>query len=165
VQADFDLWVTHPFSFLYQPANFSAKRAATQTLPGGSFALLQYDTVLEDPYSGWSSVSTGSQPAYSWLCPAGAGGWYEASLTLQCASQGSGTTNQLLAAVALNGSLWQYGSDDWAVASAPSGCSGPVQVPMLPGDYVQAWVFVTTAVSTSTTAGELPSVELTWVSS
>ncbi len=165
VQADFDLWVTDSFSFLSQPANLRVQRAAAQSLGGGFFNVIDFDTVLEDPYGGWSAVATGSQPAWSWLCPAGCGGWYEATLTAQAASQGSGTTNQLVATIALNGALWQYGSDDWAVASAPSGSNGPVAVPMLPGDYVQMWVFSTQSVSTPTTAGELPSFELCWVSS
>jgi hypothetical protein len=165
VQADFDLWVTDSFSFLSQPANFRAQRAAAQSLSGGLFTLLQLDTVLEDPYSGWSATTTGSQPAYSWLCPTGCGGWYEASIGAFTASQGSGTTNQVLGALALNGSLWQYGSNDWAVASAPSGSSGDVMVPLLPGDYVQMWMFSTAAVNTPTTAGQLPSMELCWVSS
>lgn len=164
VQADLDLWVTDSFSFLSQPANFRAQRAAAQSLTGGGYSLLQLDTVLEDPYSGWSATATATQPAWSWLCPAGCGGWYEATLSAFTASQGSGTANVVLAALALNGILWQYGADDWAVASAPSGSSGPVQVPLLPGDYVQAWVFATASVSTPTTAGELPAMELAWVS-
>lgn len=165
VQADMDLWVTNSFSFLSQPANLRASRAAAQPLTGGSFNVVQFDTIAEDPYSGWSATTTANQPAWSWLCPAGCGGWYEASLSAQAASQGSGTTNQLVAAIALNGTVYQYGSDDWAPASAPGGSSGPVQVPMLPGDYLQMWVLTTASVSTPTTAGELPAFELTWVSS
>jgi len=165
VQADMDLWVTNSFSFLSKPANFRAQLAAGQALTGGAFNLMHLDTVLEDPYGGWSATATGSQPAWSWLCPAGCGGWYEATVSAQAASQGAGTTNQLLGALALNGALWQYASDDWAASSAPSGSSGAVQVPLLPGDYVQVWMFVTASVSTPTTAGQLPAVELTWVSS
>lgn len=164
VQADMDLWVTNSFSFLAKRPNFRVQRAAAQSLAGGSFTLIQPDTVIEDPYSGWSAVTTGSQPAFSWLCPPSCGGWYEASMSGQAASQGSGTTNQVMAGLALNGSLWQYGSDDWAPASAPGGSSGALQVPLLPGDYVQMWMFATVAVSTPTTAGELPSFELCWVS-
>jgi hypothetical protein len=165
VQADLDLWITDSFSFLSQPANFRAQLQGVQSLAGGAFNVLHYDTVLEDPYTGWSAVATGSQPAYSWLCPAGCAGWYEASVTVQTASQGAGTANQLLGAIALNGTLWQYASDDWAAASAPSGSSGPAQVPMLPGDYLQVWAFTTQNVSTPATAGQYPALELTWVSS
>lgn len=165
VQADFTAWVTNPFSFLSQPANFRAQQQAAQALTGGAFSLLHLDTVLEDPYSGWSAVATGSQPAWSWLCPAGCGGWYEAAVSAQTASQGAGTTNQLVSALALNGTLWQYGSDDWAPASAAAGSSGSAPVPMLPGDYVQMWVFSTASVSTPAAAGQYPALELTWISS
>lgn len=166
VQADMDLWVTNSFSFLSKAPVFRAQLSTAQALTGGAFNVQHFDTVaLEDPYGGWSAAGSGSQPAMSWLCPAGCGGWYEATLTAQCASQGSGTANQIVAAIALNGALWGYASDDWAVASAPAGSNGPVQVPMLPGDYVQMWVFVTQSVSTPTTAGELPAIELAWVSS
>lgn len=165
VQADMDLWVTNSFSFLSQPAGFRAQLAGGQSLTGGALNIVHFDAVLEDPYSGWSPVATGSQGAWSWQCPPGCGGWYEVTLAAFTASQGSGTSNQIAAALILNGSLWQYGSDDWAVASAPSGSSGTVQVPLLPGDYVQAAILPTASVSTGTTAGELPSMELTWVSS
>lgn len=165
VQADLDLWVTSSFSFLAQMPVFRAQHQAAQALTGGAFNLQHMDTVLEDPYGGWSAVLTASQPAWSWLCPAGCGGTYEASLTAQAASQGAGTTNQLVTSLWLNGANWMYGSDDWAVASAPSGSSGPVQVPLVPGDYVQFLVFPTQSVSTPTTAGELPAMELTWISS
>lgn len=164
-QADMDLWVTDSFGFLAQAPVFRGQLAAAQALTGGSFNVQHLDTIAEDPYGGWSATATGSQPAMSWQCPAGAGGWYEATLTAQCASQGAGTANQLVATLALNGALWMYGADDWAVASAPSGSNGPVQVPMLPGDYVQMWVFTSASVSTPTTAGELPAMELAWVSS
>ena len=165
VQADFDLWVTNSFSFLSQRASARLQLAGGQALTGGALNIVHFDTVLEDPYGGWSATATGSQAAWSWLCPAGCSGWYEITLGAFAASQGSGTANQLVAALILNGTLWQYGSDDWAVASAPSGSSGAVQVPLLAGDYVQAAVMPTASVSTGTTAGELPSMELCWVSS
>ena len=165
VQADIDLWVTNSFSFLAQMPVFRGQRAATQSLSGGSFSTLQLDTVLEDPYGGWSATATGSQPAFSWLCPAGCAGYYEATLTAQALSQGAGTANQLVALLALNGAAWMYGSDDWAPAGAPGGSNGPVQVPLLPGDYVQMWVFASQAVSTPVLAGEVPAMELAWVSS
>lgn len=165
VQADFDLWVTDSFSFLAQRASARLQLAAGQPFTGNALNIVHFDTVLEDPYGGWSATATASQAAWSWLCPAGCGGWYEVTLPAFAASQGAGTTNQVIAALALNGSLWQYGGDSWAVASAVSGSSGAVQVPLLPGDYVQALILPTASVSAPTTAGELPAMELTWVSS
>jgi hypothetical protein len=165
VQADFNLWVGNSFSFLSQPANFRAQLTVGQALTGGAFSVIDFDSILEDPYGGWSASGTGSQPAFSWQCPAGAGGWYDITISGFGASQGSGTANQLATGLMLNGSLWQLGSDDWAVPSAPSGSSGTVQVPLLPGDYVQAAVFATVGTTAPTTAGQLPAMELCWVSS
>jgi hypothetical protein len=157
--ADFTTWVTNPFSYLAQPVVFRAHRAAAQALTGGVYNVLQLDTVDEDPYGGWNSGT------HAWTCPAGCAGWYEATLSSLTASQGAGTSNQNVAALALNGSLWSVGGGDWAPASAAGGTTGAVQVPLVPGDYVQMWVFATQSVSTPATAGEYPSFELCWVSS
>jgi hypothetical protein len=159
VPADFTAWVTNPFSFLSQPAVFRAHRAAAQAITGGSYNILNLDTVDEDPYGGWNSGT------HAWTCPAGCAGWYDATLSGFTASQGAGTGNQNVAVIALNGALWEVGPDDWAPASAPGGGNGSVQVPLIPGDTVQMWVFATASVSTPVTAGQLPSIELAWVSS
>ena len=165
VQADFTLWVTSTVSYLAQPANFRAQLQAAQALTGGAFQVLHYDAILEDPYAGWSAAGSSDQAAHSWLCPPGHGGWYEVTLSGFAASQGAGTVNQVACGLVLNGALWQYASDDWAPAGALGGSSGSLQVPLLPGDYVQAAVFVTVSVSTPAAAGEYPAIELNWVSS
>jgi hypothetical protein len=163
VQADLTTWVTNPFTFLAQPACFRGQLQAAKALSG--FTLMQLDTILEDPYSGWSATATASQPAWSWLCPAGCSGWYDVSLSGFTANQGSGS-NQATAAIYLNGTLWQYGSDDWAVTGADTGTSGAVQVPLRGGfDYVQLYVFSGAAVSTPAVAGQYPAMELAWASS
>jgi hypothetical protein len=162
-QADFDTWITHPISFLSQPANFRAQHQAAKALSG--FTLIPCDTILEDPYSGWSATSTGSQPAFSWLCPAGCSGWYEATLSGFTANQG-GSSDQVVTAIYLNGSIWQYGSDDWAVNGGDAGSSGATMGPLRGGfDYVQLYVFSTASVSTPAVAGQFPALELQWVSS
>lgn len=162
--ADFTTWVTNPFSFLAQPAVFRAEHHAATALTGGAYNILHWDTVLEDPYGGWSTVTTLQQPAYSWLCPAGCAGWYEASLSGFTANQGSSTA-QIAMVLYLNGSLWQYASDDWAVNGSDSGTSGSLPVPLVPGDYVQGLLFSTASVSCPGTAGQYPSWELAWISS
>lgn len=165
VQADMDLWVTDSFSYLAQPAVLRAQLAGGQSLTGGAFNVIRMDTVLEDPYGGWSAVATGSQAAFSWLCPAGCGGWYEASLSGFTASQGSSTSSECGAVLILNGTPWQYAADSWAVPSADSGGNGLVPVPLSPGDYVQLAIIPTSSVAVPTTAGQLPAMELAWVSS
>jgi len=168
VQADFGLWVTDSFSFLSQAPVLRAQLQSAQSLTGNALNIVHFGAtagdILEDPYGGWSTTATGSQPAWSWKCPAGCGGWYEVTITAFSGNQGS-TAAQLVAALDLNGTLWQYGGDVWAVSGGNTGASGAVQVPMLPGDYVQALILPANTVSTPTTAGQLPTMELTWVSS
>ena len=162
--ADFTTWVTDPFSYLAQPVFARVHLATARSLTGGLYNLMPYDTVDEDPYGGWSAVATGSQPAWSWLCPAGGAGWYEATISSFTVSQG-GTADQLVSTLWLNGSLWQYASDDWAPSSADGGSNGAAQVPLLPGDYVQVFTFASVNVNTPATAGQLPALELAWLSS
>lgn len=159
VPADFTLWVTDSFSFLSQMPVFRARRAAALTMAVNAYTVMAYDTVDEDPYGGWNSSS------HVWTCPAGCAGWYEASLNQLCGSQGSGSGNQNVAVLVLNGSIWMTGPDDWAPSSAEGGASGSVQVPLLPGDTVQVWGFANGGGTTPTTAGQQPAIELTWVSS
>ncbi len=162
--ADFTTWVTNPFSYLSQPANFRAQHQGSLSLPGAAFTLVPLDTVLEDPYSGWSATATGSQPAHSWLCPPSCAGWYDATLSGFTANQG-GSSDQVVTALYLNGTNWMYGSDDWAVNGGDAGSNGTVQVPLGVGDYVQLYVYSTAAVSVPAVAGQYPALELCWVSS
>lgn len=163
-QADFDLWVTRPLSFLAQPACFRAQLTTAESLSGGFLNLAQFNSVLEDPYGGWSATLTSQQAAWSWMCPAGCGGWYEATVSAFTTSQG-GTAATIAPALFLNGTLWQYGSDAWAPSSGDAGSSGTVQVPLSPGDWVQVFLFSTATVTAPAVASQYPSVELTWVSS
>jgi hypothetical protein len=165
VQADFNAWVNNSYPFFTQQPVFRATRTAAQSLTVTTYNLIQLDTVAEDPYSGWSSVATGSQPAYSWLCPDGYAGWYEATLTATTGSQGSGTGIITIPTLYLNGVLWEQAGADWAPASAVSGSCGSAQVPLNAGDYVQFYCWPSANVSTPTTAGQLPAMELAWVSS
>lgn len=163
-QADMDLWVTRPLSFLAQRANLRVQLTGGQSFTGGALNTIHFDTVLEDPYGGWSATVTGSQLAFSWLCPPGCAGWYEVTLRAFTGNQAS-TTAQVIPALALNGTLWQYGGGAWAVSGGDTGAAGAVQVPLSPGDYVQALILPSVSTTAPTTAGQLASMELTWVSS
>lgn len=166
--ADMTTWVTNPFTFLATPPVLRAQLQGAQALTGGTYNTLHFGTtagdIIEDPYGGWSTTTTANQPAWSWLCPVGCPGWYELSMSGFTANQAT-STGQTAMVVFLNGSLWQYASDDWAVNGGDSGTSGSQPVPLVPGDYIQALLFSTASVSTPTTAGQLPAVELTWISS
>lgn len=162
VQADMDAWVTTPFSFLATPVAFRGSLAGGQSISaGGTFAHL--DTISEDPYGGWSATATGSQAAFSWLCPAGCSGFYEVTLT---SFTGSQTPPQVIAArLVVSGVLWTEGARSEAGSAGTNGCSGWSEVPLLGGvDYVQLFIYSSGAVSVPTSTGQLPTMEIAWVS-
>lgn len=163
-QADFNAWVTTPFSFLAGATLFRGQMQGAGTAASG-WRLVPVDTVLEDPWSGWSATSTGSQPAFSWLCPAGCSGWYEVSLAGLCNGQAA-SADQVGVAVYLDGSLWQEGPVQWADESNTGGVSGAVPVPLQGGsDYVQMYVYTTASVALPASAGRYPYLEISWISS
>lgn len=165
IQADMDSWITTPFTFLTSKAVFRGQRQAAQPLSGSSTPnLIQLDTIPEDPYGGWSATNTGSQPAWSWLCPAGCSGWYSVSVTAMTAPQGLATSS-VAGQLWVSGSLWAETSVSWGVNANTSGSSGGTEVPLLGGtDYVQMFIASSAAVSTPTNAGRFPEMEIQWIS-
>lgn len=162
VQADLNLWVTTPFSFLASPTVFRGELHAATTWTAASATLAPLDTITEDPWGGWSSVLTANQPAFSWLCPAGCSGWYEVSLTASTSSPGT-STDQLQGNVWVDGSSYWVASQGWGVNGHESGASGGVLVPLLGGvDYVQMKVFSTAGTAAPATAGQYPTMEISW---
>lgn len=161
-QADFTSWITTPFSFLSSTTLFRAQLQGSQGLSG--WTLAELDTVLEDPYGGWSASGTGSQAAWSWLCPAGCSGWYE--ITLDGLTQPQSGTSEVWTALYVDGSAYQVGGGTPGSASVASGSSGAVAVPLLGGsDYVSMYIYSSGSVSTPATAGRYPSMEIAWLSS
>ncbi len=97
------LWV-NPAAFFQQRVIFRASQTAGVTnLPGaGTYTTIAYDTILEDPYSGWSSG------AHNWTAPAGYSGWYQATCTVFVQAPGAsgvGLKIQYLVASAGTGTL------------------------------------------------------------
>ena len=70
-------------SFLQNRIVFRASQVTTATtLPSsGATTTIGFDSVLEDPYSGW----TGS-PTFAWTPPAGYSGWYQVTMTVRTAA-------------------------------------------------------------------------------
>jgi hypothetical protein len=164
VPATFNADVQAPFTFLTSKVAFRAQRQAAQALGGASFTLMQYDTVLEDPYGGWSATVTGSQPAWSWLCPAGCSGWYEISMTAFTANPGT-TSDLLVTTVYLDGSAYLQASAGWGADGHAAGSCGSVPVALYGGqDYIQGYTYTQAAVSTLATTGQYPTIEVTWIS-
>jgi hypothetical protein len=162
--ADLTAWVTTPFTGLTAGALFRGNLQAGQALTGGIETLADLDTILEDPLGGWSAVATASQPAFSWLCPAGWSGWHEICLVASTRAQGT-TTSQIDAEVWVSGSLYQVAALGAGVNANGGGACGVVPVPLTGGsDYVQMYIFSTNSVLTPSTAGQYPSMEIAWVS-
>jgi hypothetical protein len=163
VAADFETWITNPFTFLSTPPVFRGQLQGSESVPGApGWTLAELDTILEDPYSGWSAAATGSQAAYSWLCPAGCSGWYDVSITAHTGDE-AGT---IAAGIYVDGSLYVQVSGNWTSGSTPAGSSGAVPVPLLGGsDYVQAYIYTSSSTSTPATAGQYPTMEIAWTSS
>lgn len=76
--ADFNGWWFNTASFLQTRVVFRALQNNTvTTLPSSHAAqVIQFDTVLEDPYSGWNSGT------FLWQPPVGYSGWYHITFTL-----------------------------------------------------------------------------------
>ena len=162
VQADLTAWVTTPFSFLAGATLFRGQLQGTEALSG--WTLAELDTVLEDPYGGWSATATGSQAAWSWLCPAGCSGWYE--ITLDGLTNAQSGTAEVWTALYVDGAAYQVASGSLGSTAVASGSSGTIAVPLLGGsDYVSMYVYSSGSVSTPAAAGRYPSMEIAFVSS
>ena len=159
--AAFAAWVQQPFQFLTQRPVFRGQQQAAggQSLSAG-FQALSMDTVLEDPYSGWSAVLTGSQAASSWLVPYT--GLYEVTVTCSVTA----AALWLAAGVQVSGGTAAYGDMVLTPASTEGGCSASLLVSAVGGqDYIQGGVFASAAATTDTTsAGRYPAVEIAYVS-
>jgi len=164
VQADVNSWVTTPFGFLSGTTVFRGQLQGSKPLTANAWTVAQLDTILEDPYGGWSATATGSQAAYSWLCPPGCSGWYEVSVAgLAALASGTILTG---AAVYLDGALWQEAAFLPGDVGDTSGASGAVPVPLQAGqDYVQLVIWTDAIVNTPAAAGRYPYMEISWVGS
>jgi hypothetical protein len=166
--ADMDTWVQSPFQFLTTKVMLRAELQAAQALTANTNTLAQFGgtagDILEDPYSGWSATATGSQPAWSWLCPAGCTGWYEFTMTAFTANPGS-STDAVQALIYVDGTEYAVTSCIWGDNGHATGGCGAVTVPLIGGvDYVQGFIYSTVGVNTTATAGQFPTLEAVWVS-
>lgn len=166
--SDFNTWVQAPLTFLTDKVVFRAELQASQALTAATFTIVHFGStagdILEDPYGGWSTTTTGSQAAYSWLCPAGCSGYYEVTLTAFTANPGS-STDVLQAALYVDGALYSQTSASWGVNGHATGSCGAVPVSLVGGiDYVSAYIYTTAGVNTTATAGQYPTMEIVWVS-
>ena len=81
-QMDFYGWWYQTASFLQNRVVLRASQAVSATsLPdSGAATTIEFDTIAEDPYSGWDGST------FLWTPPAGYSGWYQATLTVRTAT-------------------------------------------------------------------------------
>lgn len=153
--ADLTAWITDNFGFLAQGPLFRA----VQTTGGGQaltsgFNVVAYNSVLEDPYSGWNATT------HAWTAPVT--GLYEVTIC-GCVN---GASIWVGGAVQVSGGNAIQGSSDLSAAAVTGGGLASVLVPLTGGsDFVQGGFAVSAAATTDTSsAGRQPSMEISLVS-
>jgi hypothetical protein len=138
-----------------------SQSVSAQSLPSsGANTTIQFDTVIEDPYSGWQG-----SPSYAWEPPAGYSGWYQVTITIR--------TVALPTLVDLFAGLGGTYSDKLVsiqgAQDVGAGASARFAVYLVGGqDTVTAVCELLNSGSnenTSITAGRQSTMEITWLSS
>jgi hypothetical protein len=125
--ADMDYWIGTPLEYLVTRPAFRAQMEAPVSLAPGGFTVIPLDTILEDPYGGWSASGI------SWTCPNGCAGWYDVTLTAATASMGA-FPSELGAGVWVDGSQYAQLSLTPGVNGNSASSSASLLVPLNPGD-------------------------------
>jgi hypothetical protein len=161
-----DGWAQQPLQFLTQRPVFRGiqQLSGGQALSSGTFDALQVGgtagDILEDPYGGWSTVTTADQPAWSYLVPYT--GLYEVTISVPII----GANIFLAAVIEVSGGTPFRLEDAQVISGIPGGCCGVLTVACTAGqDYIQAGTAVSGAATTDTTAAKvLPSLSIGYVS-
>lgn len=162
-QADFESWWVGPATFFLDKVVARVTQQSTTTSLPDSAALtkIKFDTVDEDPYSGWNGTT------FEWQAPAGYSGWY--LVTFRCSVTGAADNVALALQLATT-----YNTDGYldtvveqpVPAGASPACSS--QYVFLAGGQDSVWaeaaiVNSSSALSTVTTTGLYPTMEICWV--
>lgn len=155
---DMDNWIQSTLGFQTTGILFRAEQHTAQSIAASTFTIVSYDTIVEDPYGGWSNTSTGNQAAHSWLAPFT--GFYEVTITGCIAT----ITTILESAVLQDGSvLWEL--DLSPVGTFFGGGCGHVVMSLDGGvDYIQGEIWSNVATSMQSTLGRYSSIEISYVS-
>ena len=161
---DFDNWIQAPLAFLTSKVMLRAELAGTQVLTANTSTLLPFNSILEDPFSGWDASQS------QWFCPAGYSGTYEVTLTASC-GPGIGSTTLVTPQVGVNSAAFLYTVDRaWVPgATVPGIASGSTLVQLYGGtDSVQGYAALPSGSGTNggvvTTAGQRCELTISWCS-
>jgi len=156
VTADFNTWVQAPFTSLTSRVVFRAVKTTAQSISASVNTAIAFDTILEDPYSGWNAGSS------TWTPPAAWSGTYIVAVGVFSAAV-SGA--RLLATIGLNGGPLYTVSSVWTNNGVPNGACGEAPVQLVGGqDQVAAYAYCSSAVALDTTAGQQCTLEIGWYS-
>lgn len=162
-QADFtSLWQNTAAFFQNRVVARVSQTTTPTTLPSsGALTVIGFDTVLEDPYSGW----TGS-PSFQWGPPAGYSGWYQVTITVRTGFATSVDLYVYLNTPALGASAPVTGAQ--LASNVSAGASGTFTTYLVGGqDAVQGAARLQNSsanVGTSLTAGQQSTLEVVWLS-
>jgi len=158
--ANFTTWVQDSLGFATAGTMFRGQRVAAQSLSATTYNIIDFDTIAEDPYSGWSATSTGSQAAFSYLVPFT--GWYQILVTACIAT----LSTTLGAAISITGNATQLLQAEVLVSNQNTGgATGTVTLPLTGGfDYVQGQAWVGNAATTNTTSTFPTTMEILFIS-
>jgi hypothetical protein len=159
---DMDTLVYQTMSFLQNRIVLRVSQTTTATtLPSaGTQTTIAFDTVLEDPYSGWNSGT------HSWTPPEGYVGWYDFTFTLRTVTVANlvDLSGVIIAAgTAYDVSIKQGQSNAGAgvYASVTAYLVGGEPSASCAGRLLNSGVNI----STSLVAGQNSTFEITWISS
>lgn len=160
LNSDFDNWIQAPLSFLTSKVVFRAEQSGALALTNNASTLVPFNSVLEDPLSGWNSGAS------QWLCPAGYSGLY--SVTLTVSAQGNPSNPVLESRIGVDSAAQLYTTCKTVVGSGgPAGlASGSQPVQLFGGaDSVQGYAYITGASgNVATGAGQRCQLTIEWIS-
>jgi hypothetical protein len=156
----YSLWTGPATFFQNRMALRVSQTSGTTTLPSsGALTTIQFDTVLEDPYGGWSATH------HWWTPPAGLYGWFQVTLTVWAVPTALNVVLEL--GTLLSNVIPSLALCDIVANNGVSGATGTYWVYMSGGqDNVagQARVLNASAnVPTNLTAGENSTMEIMWL--
>jgi hypothetical protein len=161
-QADFTAWWYDNAGFMQNKvaARVSQTTTATTLPDSGAQTLIAFDTVVEDPYSGW----VGS-PFYEWRPPTGYSGFYQVTLTVRTAAVNGPDLDIWISNVAVSQEAPACGLK--LASNVGAGASGTWITYLIGGqDSVAAYgslLNATASLSTSLTAGQQSTMEIIWL--
>ncbi len=161
--SDFAGWVTDTLGFQTAGIIFRAEQTVQQAFAsGGTSYTLAYDTVLEDPYGGWTGTSPPPGfPDYAWIAP------YSGILEVEVFCSLAAATANMQVSVLVSGATAYAATQAEQFSATLGGGSSFLRVPVLGGlDYIQAQATLDTNAMTSdvSSPGRLPDISIQFVS-